>query len=278
MAVPSYDRLYNPLLQAMRELGGSGSVDEIEDKVGQILQLSEKDLNQIHKKNTTKLGYRLAWARNYLKRYGLLENSARGVWALTAQGTKITTVNKDEVNKKVKQLEREAKSIEFAVSEGEGPEKVEKLWEDQMLQQLLGVTPEGFERLCQRVLRESGFVQVEVTGKTGDGGIDGKGLMKIGGLLSFRVIFQCKRYNGSVSSKQIRDFRGAMIGRADRGLFMTTGTFTRDAKQEATRDGAPAIDLIEGSDLIQKMKELHLGVRIKTEEVVEVDKDWFKNF
>jgi restriction system protein len=101
--------------------------------------------------------------------------------------------------------------------------------------------------------------------------------MRLGGLLSFHVIFQCKRYKGAVSSSQIRDFRGAMVGRADKSLMITTGNFTRDAEREATRDGAPAIDLIDGDLLADKLKELSLGIqtRLVTVEKVEVDHEWF---
>ncbi|MDA1232672.1 MAG: restriction endonuclease, partial [Planctomycetota bacterium] len=151
-------------------------------------------------------------------------------------------------------------------------------WHDQLMATLLAMSPEAFERLTQRILRESGFLHVEVTGRSGDGGIDGKGIMRIGGLLSFHVIFQCKRYKGSVPANQIRDFRGAMVGRTDKGLFITTGTFTKDAVREATRDGAPPIDLIDGDQLVEKLKELSLGVRttiVETQHSV-VDTDWFE--
>ena len=143
-----------------------------------------------------------------------------------------------------------------------------RVWQDEMLEGLLKIKPDAFERLCQRILREAGFIQVEVTGSSGDGGIDGRGIIKIGGMLSFHVIFQCKRYKGSVPAQQIRDFRGAMVGRADKGLFITTGTFTRDARHEASRDGATPIDLIEGTELAEKMKELGMGIKVKTEEAV----------
>jgi restriction system protein len=143
-------------------------------------------------------------------------------------------------------------------------------WEDDLLETLKEIPPDAFERLCQRILRESGFIQVEVTGKSGDGGIDGRGVVRIGGLRSFHVIFQCKRYQGSVSSSTVRDFRGAMVGRADKGLLITTGTFTKDAKQEAQRDGAPPIDLIDGESLAQKLKELRIGVDVRSRIVEEV--------
>ena len=142
---------------------------------------------------------------------------------------------------------------------------------------LLEMEASAFERLCQRLLRESGFIQVEVTGRSGDGGIDGKGIMRLGGLLSFHVIFQCKRYRGSVTPNHVRDFRGAMVGRADKGLLITTGNFTKDAVREATRDGAPAIDLIDGDQLVDKLKELSLGIMTQKIEVeqVTIDPTWF---
>jgi restriction system protein len=136
--------------------------------------------------------------------------------------------------------------------------------------------PDNFERLSQRILRESGFSQVEVTGKSGDGGIDGIGVLTIS-LLSFQVFFQCKRYKGSVSSSDIRNFRGAMMGRTDKGLFITTGSFTPDARREATRDGAPVLDLIDGERLCVLLKDLNLGVSTRQVEEVSIDDTWFSS-
>jgi restriction system protein len=159
---------------------------------------------------------------------------------------------------------------------GPGEAAKETTWRDELLETLLEMDPSAFERLVQRLLRECGFVQVEVLGRSGDGGIDGKGIMRLGGLLSFHVIFQCKRYRDTVGAGHVRDFRGAMVGRADKGLLITTGNFSKDATREATRDGAPAIDLIDGDQLVEKLKELELGVRTKKVEVEEVtvDRDW----
>lgn len=275
MAVPKYDELFNPLLTAMHNLGGSASITEQEDEVATILNLSEEDISAIDRGNRTKLGYRLAWARNYLKRYGLLNNSSRGVWALTSKGQKTFKVNKKEVNKLVKSLDKKEKSKEK--SPKVTIDGVETSWEEDLLEVVQSLTPDAFERLCQRLLRESGFTHVEVTGRSGDGGIDGKGVVRIGGLLSFHMIFQCKRWQGSVSSSIVRDFRGAMVGRADKGLLITTGTFTKGARSEAQRDGAPPIDLVDGETLAHKLKELRLGIVVK-ESVVEdilIDKEFF---
>jgi restriction system protein len=284
--LPTFDSLMDPLIAALRHLGGSGSVDEIYDKVVELENIPEDILAQMHdpeKSNQTEVGYRLAWARTYLKKYGLLENSSRGVWALTTKARKIDTVDSSEVVRTVRALDRERGPMELprrnasaADAEDEIPEEEE--WKVKLHHILTSeIDADTFERLTQRVLRESGFVSVEVTGRTGDGGIDGKGIARIHGLMSFHVIFQCKKYQGSVSAGAIRDFRGAMVGRADKGLFITTGTFTPATVKEAARDGAPPIDLVDGDELADKLKELGLGVNREMVEKVTVDVDWFKN-
>lgn len=224
----------------------------------------------------TKLEYRLAWARNYLKNYGLFENSTRGVWALTAKGRETKNVDTAEVRRFVRSLYRRTRA-EQKETEAEDEDQAELSWQDELIQVIQSIPPNAFERLCQRLLRESGFIQVEVTGRSGDGGIDGTGVVKLGNLLSFHVIFQCKRYSGSVSASAVRDFRGAMVGRADKGLFLTTGRFTREARAEAQRDGAPPLDLIDGANLAEMLKDLSLGVTTELVEEVTVNGDWFKS-
>lgn len=279
-----YDELFNPLLTSLHNLGGSGSVEELEEQVATILNLTDEQVNEIHRGNTSKLTYRLAWARNYLKRFGLLENSSRGVWALTEVGLNTKSVDKEVVKRKVvadDRQERLSKNKKLKTEEHEdeedGSEEIQKFtWQEEIIEELQSIPPSAFERLCQRLLRELGFQNVEVTGQTNDGGIDGKGMLRLGGVLSFHVIFQAKRYKGSVSPSVVRDFRGAMVGRADKGLIITTGTFTREAKKEAQRDGAPPIDLMDGNDLAEKLKELRLGIDIELVEKVNIKKEWFK--
>ncbi|MGH7596041.1 MAG: restriction endonuclease [bacterium] len=277
VSIPTYDALMNPLLKALKSLGGSGTIEEINDKVAEIAQLSDAQLEVLHdpkRGGQTEVEYRLAWARTYLRRFGVLENSARGIWALTSNGRKLDRVDEKEVIRVVRaQLKKEHNDAD---EELEAP-TASTTWRDELLDTLIKMQPSAFERLVQRMLRESGFIQVEVTGRSGDGGIDGKGIMRLSGLLSFHVIFQCKKWKGTVSAGEVRDFRGAMVGRADKGLLITTGTFTKDAIREATRDGAPAIDLVDGEQFLDKLKELGLGVKTKKVEVeeVKVDSDWF---
>jgi len=278
MAVPKFDELFQSLMDALHVLGGSASIVEIDDKVSEILKLNDEDINEIHKGNTSVLSYRLAWARSYLKDYGLIENSTRGVWRLTHLGQDTNKVDKVVIKRVARQRGKTQVDIETITNEGIAPNNIESTWQDALIERILKITPKSFEQLCQRVLREAGFVQVEVTGRSGDGGIDGRGILKMNGLLSYHIIFQCKRYQNVVSSKEIRDFRGAMQGRTDKGIFITTSTFTRDAKQEATRDGAPPIDLIDGNSLAEKMKELGLGVDIKIEENISLNELFFEEY
>jgi len=214
-----------------------------------------------------------------LKKYGLIDNSSRGVWALTKGEIEVDKIDGYEIARVVRDADRQAKPKRTIESDNDETEQLEQTdqvtWKENLLNVLFSISPSAFERLAQRLLRESGFVQVEVTGKTGDGGIDGKGIVKISGFLSFHILFQCKRYRGVITPSQIRDFRGAMQGRADKGLFITTGTFTREATKEATRDGAPPIDLIDGELLCDKLKEFKLGVETKIIESVEIKPDWF---
>lgn len=273
--------LLNPTLQAVRDLGGSGTLDEIDARIGAIMELTEDQLSVIHDESRgtqTELSYRAAWARTYLKMSGFLENSSRGVWALTPKGESTERVDETAVvehyrSKLASRPRRSRRHREPPIEDEELLEEGE--WRSELLSVLLEMPPDAFERLAQRLLRESGFIQVEVIGRSGDGGIDGKGIMRVGGLMSFHVIFQCKRYQGVVTAGHVRDFRGAMVGRADKALLITTGTFTRDALAEATRDGAPAIDLIDGDALMDKLKELNLGVRTEMVEHVAIDHDWF---
>lgn len=279
-SLPTFDELIVPTIKALLGLGGSGTIEEINERVYQIANIPDETLQILHGENglQSEVDYRLAWSRTYLKKYGLLDNSARGIWALTKSDLNIDQIDSDQIVSTVREQHKqtEQKNKKEANEEVEIIEKIEETnWKEQLLNVLFDIPPEAFERLAQRLLRESGFIQVEVIGKTGDGGIDGKGIVRISGFLSFHVIFQCKRYKGSITPSQIRDFRGAMQGRADKGLFITTGTFTRDAIKEATRDGAPPIDLIDGELLCDKLKEFKLGVEAELIESVEVKTEWF---
>lgn len=271
-----------PALLALKQTGGSASNEELLNKVVEILRVPEEVASVIHTDNRqTKLNYNLAWAKTYLKKAGALANSQRGVWSLTEAGEALSEQDVRLIPAEVRKADYEqrqkpegqGRGARPAVDETE-PDSELASWKDELLSTLLAMQPAAFERLAQRLLRESGFVKVEVTGRAGDGGIDGVGVLRLK-LLSFVTLFQCKRYSGTVGAGAVRDFRGAMVGRSDKGLIITTGTFSAEARREATRDGAPAIELIDGDELCNLLKDLNLGLSTEVVERVRVDRDWF---
>ena len=282
--VPQYHEMLWPALQAVIALGGSASIAELDAAVIDREQFSPEAQSVLHGDGpTTEIQYRLAWARTYLKGMGLLTNSQRAVWSVTELGQ---TVREDQIpqlhaefvattRKKSKTKKRRGKSdVESEIDQVEA--EAEADWKDALLETLLNMSPPAFERLAQRLLRESGFSSAVVTGRTGDGGIDGLGVYQIS-LLSFPVFFQCKRYSGSVGASAVRDFRGAMAGRGEKGLLITTGTFSNDARAESKRDGAPPIDLIDGDRLCDLLKEYAIGVTTtpRVVEDVKIEGDYF---
>jgi restriction system protein len=284
VSLPTYRDLLWPTLRAVREMGDSGTIEEIVEKVVGREGFTEEQQAVPHGDGPqTQIEYRLAWARSYLKGMGALNNSERGVWSTTELGRTMTPEDVAARHSAYKAQLREARRAKrLARAEQEDgldeDESGPRDWKERLLEVLLDVPPDSFERLARRLLREAGFVSATVTGKTGDGGIDGIGVYRLS-LVSFPVFFQCKRYRGSVGAGAVRDFRGAMSGRGDKGLLITTGSFTADAKQEATRDGAPPVDLIDGERLCDLLKEHKLGVCtiVRQVEDVEVSPEFFSD-
>ena len=276
--LPTFEDLLWPTLTSLKSRGGSASIRELSESVASDLKLMDEVLNIPHKNGPkSEVDYRAAWARTHLKFIGAIDNTSRGIWTISEVGRKIRT--EIQVRKLIR-LERIKRN-----KQRKGQNSKLKLnddvndaqdWQETLLSIVRSMNPDAFERLCQLILRESGFTMVEVTGRSGDGGIDGAGVLRVN-LISFHVRFQCKRYSGSVGAPEIRDFRGAMVGRADKGLFMTTGGFTKEAEREAVRDGAPAIDLINGADLCVLLRDLKLGVSTETREVVKPRSEFFEN-
>ena len=276
--IPQYSELLWPTLQAVRDIGDSGTIGEIVEKVIELERFTEEQQAVLHGEGPgTEMEYRLAWARTYLKGMGTLNNSERAVWSTTELGRTITPDEIAALHTSYLVQLRETRKAKRAARAEQGEhladdtedEPVPRNWKEQLLEVLLEIPPDSFERLARRLLREAGFVSATVTGKSGDGGIDGIGVYRLS-LVSFPVFFQCKRYKGSVGSSAVRDFRGAMSGRGDKGLLITTGSFTADAKQEATRDGAPPVDLIDGERLCDLLKEFNLGIRRTIREVEDI--------
>lgn len=275
--VPPYNELMWPTLRAVRELGHSARLAEIDERVIENEDFSDGQLAVLHNEGpSSELEYRLAWARTYLKGMGALANTSRGVWETTPLGRELSESEIEPLWRKHLAALRARRSKKSRPSEGNGGGEADVSaeesdeWKEELLRQMLAMSPAGFERLAQRLLRAAGFINARVTGRSGDGGIDGLGVYRLS-LVSFPVFFQCKRYKGSVGPDKVRDFRGAMAGRGDKGLLITTGTFTREARTEATRDGAPPIDLIDGEQLCELLKQHQLGVRTTERRVEDVE-------
>ncbi len=272
--VPKFHELINPTFNALKALGGSGNNNEIDEKVIESENYDDKVLSIMQKNtNQTKVKYRLAWARTYLKKYGVINNTSRGIWVLNSGFEDKKEFDIEKLVKQVRKLSNRKKVIEDDIIEI--PTELES-WRTELKELLLSIPPFEFEKLIQLLLRESGFSQVEITKKTGDGGIDGFGKFQINGIISFKLAFQCKRYKGMVKSPEIRNFRGSITTDVERGVLITTGGFTRDAIKEAEADGKKHIDLIDGEQLIDKLAQLKLGVKEKT--TYEVDHNFFKEF
>lgn len=274
-----------PILKVLRELGGSGRPAEVTDLVIEHLGVSEEEQSQTLKNGNSRVKNQIAWARFYLAKAGYLDASLRGVWSLTEEGVHAQLSRQDvltlfkEVHSRFQKTSPD-NAAETDVDSNEldtDDEILESIdYQTELLNLLRKLPPSGFERICQRLLRESGFQQVTVTGKSSDGGIDGIGVLQINPFVSFKVLFQSKRYQGSVSSSQVRDFRGAMMGRADKGIILTTGSFTVEAGKEARRDGAPPIELVDGSKLVEMFELLELG--LKPKKTFDIDYGFFKDF
>ena len=290
--VPNFDQLIVPTFNALKELGGSGSNDEIFNRIISDLNLPNDVVDIPHNGSTTltEIAYRAAWSRTYMKAYGIISNSARAVWSINPDYAQVDTLDAKKIVYEVRA--KQAKPKPKPESKEDSPEMINPLevddnpeddgigepdevkpWRVRLSEILQTMNPYGFERLTQRVLRECGFTQVEVTKKSGDGGIDGTGKLKINGIFSFNVAFQCKRYSGLVGPGVIRDFRGSLTTDIEKGVLITTGTFSKSAKEEASNPGKQQIDLIDGEELISKIAEYGIGV--KEVKSYEIDEEFF---
>lgn len=284
-SMPTKDELHNPVLWALKDAGGSATNEEVVAHIVEKFGLPNEVVAEELPSGHSRLWNRLSWARNELKHTGYVEMTTKGVWTLTALGQSVDSVDPNAVRREavriVKSQHRgKETSTNVDVAEPESGDALldeEENWRNELASVLHEMAPSAFENLCGVILRESGFTEVRVTGKSGDGGIDGNGLLRIQGLISVPISFQCKRYKGSVGSPLVREFRGSLGRQAERGLLMTTGTFTLDARKEAMREGAVFIDLMDGDALLDKLKDLKLGVKVEMVEQTSVDAGWWES-
>ena len=282
--VPLPEELMVPTVVALRGLGGSGRVTEINEEVIEAEGFSEEQLSFSMKTGTSKIEYRLAWARTYLKNIGAVTNSSRAVWSLTKKGLTIgdEQIQSEWSSWRTASREPKGDSQREQAEDSNEPDSDSELdseWQERLITRLQEMAPSSFERLTQRLLREAGFRDVKVLGRSGDEGLDGVGVHMVS-LMSFRVYFQCKRWRKPVAARDVRDFRGAMSGRGEQGILISTASFTQGARKEATRDNAPLVDLVSGTDLCELLKRYGLGVNVEKVEVedVSVDAAFFDQF
>ena len=276
-----FARYIGPVLDAIRELGGSGRPDEVRSVIARDLHISDAEQSEpLPSGVQTRFENQVHWARFYLAKAGYIDSSQRGVWTLTEKGRLLGEITSDEIQSIVRDVSVQTKP---RASEGTtatpGLDEMDPALSDhreELARILQSLPPAGFERFCQRLLRESGFQEVTVTGRSGDGGIDGIGILQVNALVSFKVLFQCKKYAGSVAPSHVRDFRGAMTGRADKGIIITTGSFTSEARKEAVRDGAPPVELVDGEKLADMLEKLELGLRPR--QTYEIDTAFFDEY
>ena len=279
---PQFVRFFKPVIEVLKESGGSGTAAEIIDQTIEKMSISEKEQEATNRNGQSRVRNQVNWARLYLVRAGYLDSSKRGIWSLTEKGTSLNLEAFDvlgtfkQVQKIFKDEKRPQGQAEPFEDDGEENEIEQQDHRTKLLNLIKLLPSGGFEKLSQRLLRESGFQQVTVTGRSGDGGIDGMGVLQVNPSVSFDLLFQCKRYQGAVTPSQVRDFRGAMMGRADKGIIITTGTFTLDAKKEARRDGVPPIELVDGDLLVEMFERLELGLTPRT--TYDVDEEFFEDF
>lgn len=284
--VPNHSQLFWPVVQAFKELGGSADKEQLLEKVAELMGLPDEVTSALHKDGPgTELAYRVGWVQSWLKAGGMMDNPKRGVWVLNMLGRAATReeveqvlVDRRYINSAKAKASRGA--ADEAHIEAEANDLVEELeeettWQTDLINTLKAMPADAFERLTRLLLLQLGFSHVEVVGRSGDGGIDVIGQVKVNSVLSFKVLVQCKRYKLTVGPSDVRDFRGAMSGRTDKALFVTTGRFTGEAKKEATRDGVPAIDLIDGEAFAALLKDIGLGVKTEMVEKVSVVKEFF---
>jgi restriction system protein len=287
-AQAEFIRWFGPLLDALRDLGDSGRPREVSARISKNLNLPDEQLDQTLKSGGSKFHNQVAWARQYLVWEGMLDSSKHGTWTLTEKGRNAHLGDKESreiflkwvsihaENRKQKREAQEPEEELLPLGEpSEEPDEDEKL---DLLSTLRSISPKGFEKVCRELLRESGFENVEVTGGSADGGIDGYGTLEINPFVSFRVLFQCKRYakGNLVSRAQVGDFRNTMLGRAEKGIIITTSGFSNAAIQEASREGAPQVELVDGDKLVDMFQRVELGVYKRT--VYDVDPAYFEKF
>ena len=280
MKGPEFLKYIKPVLTTLQENGGAGNSSSVVEQVIEKLGISDEELGETTSNGQSRIRNQIQWARFYLFKADLIDNSQRGIWRLSNVGLE-KNLSDNDVYLLFKGVQENVKKLPVVI-----PKKTELKFEEDttedeehslgLLNRIQSMPASGFEKLCKRLLTEIGINDITIKGGSGDQGIDGKGLVKLNDVVSLNIVFQCKRYKETVSPHHVRDFRGAMQGRGEKGLIITTGRFTKEAKNEANRDGVTPIELIDGDRLVELFEKHHLGLKPVT--VFEIDYEFFKGF
>ena len=280
MKGPESLKYINPVLTTLQANGGAGNSSNVIEQIIESLGITDVELEETTSNGQSRVRNQIQWARFYLFKAGLIDNTQRGIWRLTNEGLE-KNLTDDDVYILFKGVQESVKKSPIVT-----PKKLELKFEDiatedeehsiGLLNLIQNLPAGGFEKLCKRLLTEIGINDIIITGGSGDQGIDGKAIVKLNDVVSLNIVFQCKRYKETVSPHHVRDFRGAMQGRGEKGLIITTGRFTKEAKSEANRDGVTTIELIDGDRLVELFEKYHVG--LKPVIVFEIDYEFFKGF
>ena len=280
MKGPKFLVYVKPVLEALQANGGAGNSSSIIEQVIENLGITDEQLDETTSNGQSRIRNQIQWSRFYLFKAGLIDNSERGIWRLTKDGLE-ANLSDNDVYKLFKGVQDKVKKDKESKPEAKLDDFEESTTEDEehsiaLLDLITNLSPSGFDTLCKRLLTEIGIKDIVITGGAGDQGIDGKGVVQLNDVVSLNIVFQCKRYKETVSPHHVRDFRGAMQGRGEKGLIMSTGRFTKEAQKEANRDGVTPIELIDGDRLVDLFEKHRLGLKPVT--VFEIDHEFFKSF
>ncbi len=298
MAIPDYQTIMLPLLSYNSD-GKEHGLRETIEALADRFKLSEPERNELLPSGQQAIfDNRVAWARTYLIKAGLLQSTRRGFFQITSRGQGVLNEKIDRID--VKYLEKFEEFKEFrqrtpkdTAQENEGidsrqtPEEVlEQAYQkirhdlaDQILKRVMESSPSFFERMVVELLVKMGYGGSrkdagQAIGQTGDGGIDG--IIKEDKLGLDIIYIQAKRWQNTIGRPEVQKFAGALQGqRARKGVFITTSTFTNDARQYAANIENKLI-LIDGLQLAQLMIENDVGVSTSARyEIKKIDSDYF---
>jgi len=273
---PRFVRYLDPILGALDEYGGSATPQQVKEMIARDLNLPIEVTTRRLRSGLYQYSNDVDQAKYYLAAAGYIDSSQWGRWTLTEIGFDGLDEDAGEHLALYRKLYRQFAETRKGRRLGQRNEDenrrrsttdADALPKNPTLAAIHAMEPAIFEYLCVKLLRTMGLESVTVTGATRDKGIDGVGVLQVMRFLRFRILFQAKRYAGDIYASQVRDFRGAIQGRSDRGIFITTGTFTPEARAEAMRDGVPPVELVDGEELAGLVDRLQINLKPSIDEI-----------